>query len=244
MRKLNNSISIDCVIFGFDFERLHVLLADRVLEQDGVTLINDKTLMGNHIYEDESVDEAAKRVLYDLTGLDNIYLEQFHTFGDPNRTKRKKDRLWIEAQGRDPQTRIVSVSYVSLLTKRNVVLEWKGRNVAWYAVGGDHNFAFDHQIIIQEALAYIRHKIELEPAIGFELLPQKFTLSQLQSMYEVVFNQTLDKRNFRRKALKMKYIVALDEKLVGKANKPAQLYSFDREAYNHSRHNSQMNIFF
>lgn len=244
MSKLNSSISIDCVIFGFDFERLHVLLADRVLQQDGATLIDDKTLMGNHIYEDEGLDEAARRVLFDLTGLDNIYLEQFRTFGNPNRVLQQSDQLWIKSQGRDPHNRVVSVGYVALLTKRNVVLEWKGRNVGWYAVNEINKLAFDHLQIMNDALAYIRHKIELEPAIGFELMPQKFTLSQLQSMYEVVFNQTLDKRNFRRKALKMSYIVDIDEKLTGLANKPARLYSFSREAYEQSKRKQQINIFF
>lgn len=230
-RKLNETISIDCVIFGFDFEKLNVLVVDRKLEQDGQTVIDDKTLTGNHIYEDEDLDTAARRILFDLTGLNNIYLEQFSVFGTLERTQRAKDQLWIEASGRDPQTRIISIGYVALLTKRDVVLEWKGRNVQWLPVDEITDLAFDHMDILQAALKYIRHKIELEPKIGFELLPEKFTLSQLQSMFQVVFGTQFDKRNFRRKALNMPYIAPLDEKQIGKTNKPAQLFVFDGKRY-------------
>lgn len=234
-RKLNEEISTDCVIFGFDFERLNVLLVDRELIINGKTYFNDLTLTGNHIYEDENLDDAAQRILFDLIGQNDIYLEQFHTFGDTQRTCKPNDVLWIEHSGRNPLKRVISVGYVALLTKRNVVLEWKGRNVAWYPVKEIKNLAFDHMNIIKEALKYIRHKLEVEPSIGFELLPEKFTLSQLQTMFEVVFDIKLDKRNFRRKALKMKYIVSLNEKQTGVSNKPAQLYTFDREIYKNNK---------
>jgi hypothetical protein len=231
-RVLNEEISTDCVIFGFDFERLNVLLVDRELVVNGTKYFKDLTLTGNHIYEDEDLDVAAKRILFDLIGENDIYLEQFHTFGDVNRTCRPNDILWIEHSGRNPMKRVISVGYVALLTKRNVVLEWKGRNVAWFPVNELKDLAFDHMNIVQTALKYIRHKLEVEPCIGFELLPEKFTLSQLQTMFEVVFDIKLDKRNFRRKALKMKYIIPLNEKQVGVSNKPAQLFTFDREIYN------------
>lgn len=234
--KLNEGISVDCVIFGFDSEKLHVLLVDRVLaDGEGTQIVSDRTLTGNHIYEDESLDEAARRILFDLTGLNQIYLEQFHTFGAPNRISRPNDITWVKANGRDPNKRVVSVGYAALLTKRDVVLEWRGRNVSWYPVDSITDLAFDHVTILQTALNYIRHKISLEPAIGFELLPRKFTLSQLQTMFEVVFGTTLDKRNFRRKVLKTSYIVPLDEKLTGLTNKPAQLYTFNRRIYDKTR---------
>lgn len=234
-RKLNEEISTDCVIFGFDDEQLNVLLVDRELIVNGCKYFNDLTLTGNHIYEDENLDDAAQRILFDLIGQNDIYLEQFHTFGDTQRTCRPNDILWIEHSGRNPMKRVISVGYVALLTKRNVVLEWKGRNVAWYPVNSIKDLAFDHMQILDKALKYIRHKLEVEPCIGFELLPEKFTLGQLQTMFEVVFDIKLDKRNFRRKALKMKYIIPLDEKQTGSSNKPAKLYTFDREIYDNTK---------
>jgi hypothetical protein len=233
---LNDYLSVDCVIFGFDFTQLNVLLVDRIMidELSGKELFNDLTLTGNHIYEDEDLDEAAARVLFDLTGLQDIYLEQFKTFGAPDRIKRDNDRAWLEANGRDPDKRIVTVGYYSLLATDKVTLEWKGRNVRWTPVADVNDLAFDHFDILQEALASLRKNLIREP-IGFELLPEKFTLSQLQRLYEVILGVALDKRNFRKKVARMKYLVPLEEKQTGVAHKPARLYVFDREMYEANR---------
>ena len=233
---LNDFLSVDCVIFGFDFKQLNVLLVDRVMidEVTGKELFNDLTLTGNHIYEDEDLDEAAARVLFDLTGLEDIYLEQFKTFGAPDRINRENDRVWLAANGRNPDNRIVTVGYYSLLATDNVTLEWKGRNVRWMPVDEVTDLAFDHLYILQEALVALRKKLMIEP-IGFELLPEKFTLSQLQSLYEVILGMTLDKRNFRKKISRMKYLVPLEEKQKGVAHKPARLYMFDKDLYEANR---------
>jgi 8-oxo-dGTP diphosphatase len=233
---LNDYLSVDCVIFGFDFNQLNVLLVDRVMvdELTGKQLFKDLTLTGNHIYEDEDLDEAAARVLFDLTGLQDIYLEQFKTFGAPDRIKRENDRAWLAANGRDPNKRIVTVGYYSLLARDNVILEWRGRHVRWTPVADVRDLAFDHMDIFQEALVALRKKLLKEP-IGFELLPEKFTLSQLQRLYEVILGVGLDKRNFRKKVARMKYLVPLEEKQTGVAHKPARLYCFDRELYEANR---------
>ncbi len=235
-RKINNYVSVDCVIFGFDFTQLKVLLVDRVLKEEktGEILFDDLTLTGNHIYEDEDLHEAAARILFDLTGLQEIYLEQFYTFGSPCRITKENDRAWLVANGRDPDQRIITVGYYSLLATENVILEWKGRNVRWTPMSEVQELAFDHYEILQKALSALRNKLLRDP-IGFELLPPKFTLSQLQRLYEVILEVSLDKRNFRKKISRMKYLIGLDEKQQGVAHKPARLYMFDREIYENTR---------
>nr|WP_319399867.1 NUDIX domain-containing protein [uncultured Carboxylicivirga sp.] len=234
-RILNNYISVDCVIFGFDSERLNVLVVDRTLyAKDGTEEFSDLTLTGNHIYEDETIVEAADRILYDLTGLRNIYLEQFKTFAAPDRLSKNNDRKWLLHHHRDPDTRIVSIGYFALLATQKVTLEWKGRNVRWMPVDEIGDLAFDHNLIFSEALVAMRNKLIHEP-IGFELLPDKFTLSQLQKVYEIILDTTFDKRNFRKKVARMKYLIPLDEKQKGVAHKPARLYMFSRDVYEKTR---------
>lgn len=228
---LNQNISVDCVIFGFDGEQLNVLLVDRTLnDTQGNLLFTDHTLTGNHIYEHEDLDDAANRILFDLTGLTNIYLDQFGAFAHPDRLKKEADQQWLVASGRNPANRIVTVGYFSLLATKKVTLEWKGRNVKWYPLPEIGELAFDHKQILNKALAALRNKLRHEP-IGFELLPEKFTLSQLQKVYEVILGTSLDKRNFRKKIARMKYLIPLDEKQKGVAHKPAQLYIFSRDVY-------------
>ncbi|MFT3740142.1 MAG: NUDIX domain-containing protein [Breznakibacter sp.] len=233
--KLNQNISVDCVIFGFDGEQLNVLLVDRTLaDAQGNILFSDLTLTGNHIYEHEDLDDAAQRILFDLTGLSNIYLEQFSAFAHPDRLKKTADQQWLAASERNPDSRIVTIGYFSLLATKKVTLEWKGRNVKWYPLPGIGELAFDHNSILNKALAALRSKLRNEP-IGFELLPEKFTLSQLQKVYEVILGAPLDKRNFRKKIARMKYLIPLDEKQKGVAHKPAQLYIFSREVYERTK---------
>lgn len=235
MLERNNYISVDCVIFGFDFEKLNVLLVDRILNVNGGDIqFSDLTLTGNHIYENEEVDAAAIRVLFDLTGLKDIYLEQFKTFAGTKRLSKSNDRAWLIHDGRDPDTRIVSIGYFALLAAQNVTLEWKGRNVRWVPVKQVGELAFDHNLILNEALLALRNKILHEP-IGFELLPEKFTLSQLQKVYEIIMDTEFDKRNFRKKVARMKYLIPLEEKQKGVAHKPARLFQFDREVYEQTK---------
>lgn len=233
---INNSVSVDCVIFGFDFTHLNVLLVDRVLldENNGKEIFRDLTLTGNHIFEEEELDDAAARILFELTGLENIYLEQFYTFGSPKRITRHNDKKWLLANGRDPNSRIFTIGYYSLLATDKVSLQWKGRNVSWVPVSEITDLAFDHMDILQKALSALRKKLINEPIL-FELLPSKFTLSQLQRLYEVILGIQLDKRNFRKKISRMNYLIPLEEKQKGVAHKPARLYVFDRHIYEKNR---------
>jgi hypothetical protein len=235
-KQLHPNISVDCVIFGFDFEKLNVILVERHLVDPETKneLISDFTLAGNHIYIDEPLDNAAKRVLNDLTGLHDIYLDQFYTLGDPNRLTKPKDQLWLKKNGKDPKERIVSIAYFSLLNCKEVTIQKKNRNVDWYPVANMPELGFDHAEIVKKALRSLQIKLQYEP-IGYEMLPEKFTLSQLQRLYEVVFGVEFDKRNFRKKISKMKYLIQLDEKQKGVSHKPARYYMFSKEVYKKTR---------
>jgi 8-oxo-dGTP diphosphatase len=232
--KIVPNISVDCVIFGFDFEKLNVLLVERELidrESDNV-LIKDYTLTGYHILEDENLNNAANRILKDLTGLDNIYLEQFHAFGDIYRVAAEKDRLWLKHINQGFSDRIITVGYFSLIDSTKVTLSFKDKKVQWFPIGRipELDMAFDHKEILYKALEALRFKVKIDP-IAFELLPEKFTLSQLQRLLEVLFDAPIDKRNFRKKLTQLPFLVPLKEKQKGVAHKPAQLFLFSREVY-------------
>jgi 8-oxo-dGTP diphosphatase len=236
MPQLSKYISVDCVIFGFDFEQLNVLLVERSMVEPitGAEIFSDLTLTGNHIFDDEDLDAAATRILFDLTGLEGIYLEQFKVFGNPNRLSKHNDQLWLQFCGRDPQSRIITVGYYSLLNTNKVILQRKGRNVKWYPISEITELAFDHKEILDEALKALRNKLKHEP-IGFELLPEKFTLSQMQKLYEIILGIELDKRNFRKKIARMAYLEPLNEKQKGVSHKPGRFYTFNKDVFENTK---------
>ncbi len=236
MKSISPYLSVDCVLFGYNGSQLEVLIVDRTLndEKTGDLIINDCTLTGNHVYEDEPIEDAANRVLFDLTGLDNVFLEQFKTFAHPKRLQKPNDQLWLKSTGRDPQARIVTIGFYSLVATDKVKLQWKGRNVRWVPIAEVGELAFDHNLILEEALKTLQTRIKYEP-ITFELLPDKFTLTQLQNVYEAIWGVELDKRNFRKKVARMKYLIQLDEKQTGVAHKPARLYVFSRDVYDKTK---------
>jgi 8-oxo-dGTP diphosphatase len=228
-------ISVDCVIFGFDFEKLNVLLLERCLkDENGELIFCDQSLVGHHIKLNESLDEAANRILKETTGLSNIYLEQFFTFGSPERLKKERAKLWLQSIGRDPEQRVITIGYFSLVNTWNVDISHTPRNARWVEVCKIEELAFDHNQIINKALEALRRKMQYEP-IAFELLPKKFTLSQLQKLYEAVFGMEFDKRNFRKKAQLSSYIVPLKEKQNNVSHKPARLFMFSRDIYEATR---------
>jgi hypothetical protein len=232
MQKIIPNISVDCVIFGFDFHQLNVLLVERKLEDkktNGI-LIDDWTLVGYHIFKDEDFDTAAARILKKLSGLDNIYLEQFYAFGGVNRVNNPKDKLWLENQQEQFSDRIVTVGYFSLIDNITVNLSLKERNVQWFPITELPELGFDHKEILVKALERLQTKFRSEP-IGFELLPKKFTISQLQKLYESVLETSFDRRNFRKKVFQMKYVIPLEEKQKAVKHKPAQLFIFSHKVY-------------
>jgi len=207
--------SIDCVIFGFDAGVLKVLLIERNEEP----FKNSYALPGYIVEHDESIDDAAERILYELTGLRDISIRQFHTFGDVNR---------------HPQGRVVSIGYFALIRitgqkELSPVTQFASK-AFWHPVNELPKLAFDHTIIFNRAFKKIRAKLNYEP-IAFDLLPEKFTLTQLQLLYEAVLDKKLDKRNFRKKMLSYGFLKELAEKQKGVSYRAAKLYKFDRRKY-------------
>jgi 8-oxo-dGTP diphosphatase len=207
------SVTVDCVVFGFDEGDLKVLLVKRDLEP----YRGKWALPGGFVHEDESLDEAARRELREETGIEKLYLEQLYTFGDI---------------GRDPRGRVVTVAYYALvkLADHRVKAATDASSAAWFPVADVPRLAFDHEKILDVALARLKAKVRYQP-IGFELLPVKFALSELQHLYEVILETPLDKRNFRKKILGAELLVELDEIQQDVAHRAARLYKFDDRKY-------------
>lgn len=229
--QINPNVSVDCAIFSFDGNDLEVLLIERMA---GETALEDDLLAlpGNLIYQNENLDQAANRVLFELTGLENIFLEQVYTFGDPARITKQKDQDWLKKIRAHPEARVITVAYTSLVKKSNLKVSPSSfaRKAMWVKVKEVPQLAFDHNDIFEKALDFLKVKIYSEP-LGYELLPERFTLAQLQKLYEAILDDSFDKRNFRRKILRTSFIVPLDEKQQGVAHKPARLYRFDKSQF-------------
>ena len=195
----NNHISVDCVVIGFDGEQLKVLLIKRAGEEEG-EIFHDMKLPGSLIYMDEDLDEAAKRVLNELTGLKNVNLMQFKAFGSKDRTKDPKDVHWLERAMQSKVERIVTIAYLSLVKiDRALSRELDDYQACWVAMQDIKTLAFDHNLIIKEAMIYIRQYVEINPSSLFDLLPRKFTAAQLRTLYELVYGKRIDVRNFHKK---------------------------------------------
>lgn len=231
-------VSVDCVVVGFDGEQFRVLLVRQVGKQtDGQ--FNDWKLPGSPIYVDEDLDDAAKRVLTELTGLKNIRMNQFKAYGSKERTADPRDVMWLEhfhliKEGR--VGRIVTVAYLALLKinehNKHLSATYDAR---WAPVSEVGMLAFDHNRILKDAIEVIRHYVESSPSAMFDLLPRKFTASQLRVLYQLIYNKEFDVRNFHKKIVLMPYVVPLEEKEQGVAHRAARYYRFDRKIYNKTR---------
>ena len=228
----NNHISVDCVVIGFDGEQLKVLLIRRAGEENG-EIFHDMKLPGSLIYMDEDLDGAARRVLLELTGLKNVHLTQFKAFGSKDRTKDPKDVHWLEHAMRMKVERIVTVAYLSLVKiDRALNRGLEEHQAEWVALPDIKALAFDHNLIIREAMTFIRQYVDANPSALFDLLPRKFTALQLRRLYELVYGKPMDVRNFHKKIALMGYVTPLDEKEQGVAHRAARYYRFDKKIYN------------
>lgn len=234
-KTINLHVSVDCVLVGFDGEQFRVLLVRQVGKQleDGY---NNMKLPGSLIYDDEDLDDAAKRVLGELTGLKNVKLKQFKAYGSKDRTRNPKDVRWLERFHQLDEKkidRIVTIAYLSLvkIDKRYEQLS-DMYDACWTPVAEVKSLAFDHLQILQDALVYIRHYVENTPPVMFDLLPRKFTAAQLRTVYQLVYDKVFDVRNFHKKMAQMAYVVPLEEKQVGVCHRAARYYKFDRTIYN------------
>jgi 8-oxo-dGTP diphosphatase len=207
------ALTVDCVVFGFDEEELKVLLIQRGLEP----FKGKWALPGGFVRVDESLDDAARRELEEEAGLKNVFLEQLYTFGEVDR---------------DPRERVVSVAYYALvkLAAHETKAATDAADARWFPLSKIPRLAFDHADILAAALIRLKGKVRYQP-IGFELLPPKFTLSELQHLYEAILETPLDKRNFRKKVLSYGLLIALKEKQMSGRHRPAQLFRFDADKY-------------
>ena len=232
--RLNPHISVDCVVFGFDFRQLSVLLVKRQAV-DGDPEPSKMKLPGSPIYEAEDLDRSAYRILRELTGLERIFLKQFAVFSSPERLQPTSDLDWLRKMSGIQVDRMVTVAYYSLIKINGSPIPLSECS-QWVNVDEIPQLTFDHNEIIQRAIVQLRREMLTEP-IGFELLPKKFTVTQLQTLQELLLGHKIDNRNFRKRILKRKYIVPLNEREKGVGHKPAQLYRFDKKLYNQYKRN-------
>jgi len=207
------ALTVDCVIFGFDDGDLKVLL----IERDLAPFKGKWALPGGFADVGETIDDAARRELAEETGLKDVFLEQLYTFGSLRR---------------DPRERVVSVAYFALVPLGQHIprASSDARNSLWFGASDLPSLAFDHDEIVATAIQRLKGKVRYQP-IGFELLPTKFTLSQLQHLYEAILERSLDKRNFRKKILGMDLLVETDDIEQDVAHRAARLYRFDEAKY-------------
>lgn len=205
-------LAVDCIIFGFDNEDLKILLIKRDFEPEK----GKWSLMGGFLKKEETLDEAAKRVLGNLTGFKEVYLEQLRTYS-------KIDR--------DPAERTLSTAYYALIDiaahNEELIEQYSAK---WFSLKEAPKLIFDHDIMVEQAIARLRRRTKTQP-IGFELLPEKFTMRQLKSLYESILDKKLDKRNFINKVNSLDILKKLDKKDMSASRKGSYLYQFDKDKF-------------
>ena len=204
----NASVTADVVLFTVRREALQVLLVKRAAPP----FRGCWALPGGFVEEGETLEAAARRELEEETGVRDVYLEQLYTFGDP---------------GRDPRGRTVTVAYYALVRQAPLRAASDAAEAAWFPAARPPRLAFDHDAILRTALGRLRAKLSYT-TVGFQLLPAKFTLPELQGLYETILGRRQDKRNFRRKVLSLGLLEPRRERRAGGAHRPARLYSFRR----------------
>ena len=205
------AVTTDCVIFGFDGERLQVLLVER-----GIEPYKGKwAFPGGFLKMDETAEEGALRELREETGLERAYIQQFHTFSDPHR---------------DPRERVITIAYYALVKIQEVHGGDDAASARWFPLSEIPSLAFDHDYILRMATQRLREEIHFQP-VGFELLPEKFTLKELQALYEAILGINFDRRNFAKKMLHLEILTELDETIWPTPKREAKLYRFNPDKY-------------
>lgn len=204
-------IAVDAIIFGFDRGDLKLLLHRRQF----APFKGEWSLFGGFVKEGESLDSAANRVLFDLSGIEQVYMEEVQAYGDV---------------GRDPAGRVISVAYYALIPADAYREATSSHGAEWLSIKELPELILDHRRMVEKALRRLRRRAASQP-IGFELLPKKFTLPQLNALYEAIYQQNIDKRNFRKKLLAMNVLIKSEEKDKSGSRKGAFLYKFDRKKY-------------
>lgn len=208
-------VTVDCVIFGFEENKLKVLLIKSDLEMFNGRL----SLLGDFVKDNEELDDAAYRVLKERTGMNDVFLDQVRTFGSP---------------GRHPGGRVITVAYCSLLNINHHELKIHDNDLHWHSVATLKEMAFDHKEIVDACYAWLQKRIQEHP-LGFNLLPDKFSLRELQNLYEAILGISLDRRNFRKKFASMDLLIDIDEMEQDVPHRPGKLYKFNFEKYEKSK---------
>ena len=220
LKHTRHLVAVDCIIFGYDIleKEIKLLLIKRSFEPAK----GRWSLEGGFVEENESLDEAAYRILRKLTGLEIIYMKQSYSYGETDR---------------DPGARVISIAYFALITIRDINKELTEQNSAhWRSIARLPDLIFDHSAMVKRALTDLQNQIKVKP-VGFELLPEKFTLVQLQDLYEAIYQRKIDKRNFRKKILSMDILEKLDEKEKETSKRGAYYYRFNKERYERLKQN-------
>ena len=206
------AVTTDCVIFGFDGTKLQVLLIER-----GIEPYKGKwAFPGGFIKMDESAEEGVRRELMEETNMDVDFIEQFHTFSDPHR---------------DPRERVITIAYYALCKIQDVKAGDDAAKAKWFALDEIPQLAFDHDRILRYAISVLRERIHFRP-IGFDLLPEKFIMKELQSLYEAILDVRFDRSNFAKKMISLNILTMLDETVWPTTKRQAHLYRFNEESYN------------
>ena len=205
------AVTTDCVLFGFNGERLQVLLIERGIEP----FKGRWAFPGGFLKMDETAEEGAKRELKEETGLENAYIQQLHTFSAPNR---------------DPRERVITIAYYALVKIQEVKGGDDAASARWFPLDEIPPLAFDHDYILRMATQRLREQIHFQP-IGFELLPEKFTIKELQSLYEAILGINFDRRNFAKKMLHLEILTELNETVWPTPKREARLYKFNSDKY-------------
>ncbi len=207
------AVSVDCALFGFEQEKLQVLL----IQRDRDPFAGHWALPGGFLEMDETLEQAAKRELEEETGVRDVYLEQICAFSEVDR---------------DPRGRVITIAYFALVKPSafQVAADSDARDASWFPIEHLPPLAFDHDKILKASLESLQNRVKQKP-LGFELLPKKFTLSQLQQLYEAILQRSFDRRNFRKKILSFGILVDLEERQKGVAHRAARLFRFDAKAY-------------
>ena len=205
------AVSVDCVIFGFDESKLKVLL----IRSDLKKYLGKWSLLGDLVLPNEDLDAAAYRILKQRTGLSDVYLEQVHTYGNI---------------GRHPAGRVITVTYCSLINVQHHKLNIFANELHWHDVKNVTDLAFDHQQIFDNTIKQFQKRVQEHP-LGFNLLPKKFSLRDLQNLYEAILDIKMDRRNFRKKFFSMDFLIDLKEMEQNVPHRPGKLYKFNYDKY-------------
>lgn len=224
------NISVDCVVFGYERNALRVLLRQEFINYRG-RIYEEWKLPGNHVLRNETTDQTAVRILFEQSGItEDVYLKQLSVFSDMSRLKvRDRDYKWKKEQGVG-DNRVITVAYYSLVNISDIDSSHLHNAAQWHKVSEVKELIYDHKQILEAALTRLRDDLLNKPIL-FELLPELFTLTELQILYEIILDTTFDKRNFRRKISNMKYLIPSGKRQENVSHKPAMLYKFDRQIY-------------